>query len=114
MVTAALAFVNKGEVELLSRNNKTFNDKFYPIHKVLQDWKINAVLDGEILVLNDKGISNFGNLQNWRSEADGELVYYVFDILWYDGKNLMNLPLLQRQAILKEVLPTDDDSVRAK
>jgi bifunctional non-homologous end joining protein LigD len=109
----ALAFVNKGEVELLSRNNKTFNEKFYPIHKVLQDWKINAVLDGEILVLNNKGISNFGSLQNWRSEADGELVYYVFDILWYDGKNLMNLPLLQRQAILKEVLPTDDDSVRA-
>jgi len=109
----ALAFVNKGEVELLSRNNKTFNEKFYPIHKVLQDWKINAVLDGEILVLNNKGISNFGSLQNWRSEADGELVYYVFDILWYDGKSLMNLPLLQRQAILKEVLPTDDDSVRA-
>lgn len=108
-----LAFVNKGEVELLSRNNKTFNEKFYPIHKLLRGWKINAVLDGEILVLNDKGISNFGNLQNWRSEADGELVYYVFDILWYDGKNLMDLPLSQRQAILKQVLPADDDRVRA-
>jgi bifunctional non-homologous end joining protein LigD len=108
----ALAFVNKGDVELLSRNNKTFNEKFYPIHKILQGWKINAVLDGEILVLNDKGISNFGNLQNWRSEADGELVYYVFDILWYDGKNLVNLPLSQRQAILKQVLPTNDDRVR--
>ncbi|WDF81404.1 DNA ligase D [Mucilaginibacter sp. KACC 22773] len=108
----ALAFVNQGEVELLSRNNKTFNQKFYPIYKLLQGWKINAVLDGEILVLNDKGISNFGNLQNWRSEADGELVYYVFDILWYDGKNLVNLPLSQRQAILKQVLPTNDDRVR--
>lgn len=108
----ALAFMNKGEVELLSRNNKTFNEKFYPIHRILQDWKINAVLDGEILVLNEKGISNFGNLQNWRSEADGELVFYVFDILWYDGKNLMELPLNQRQAILREVLPVDDDRVR--
>lgn len=108
----ALAFMNKGEVELLSRNNKTFNEKFYPIHRILQDWKINAVLDGEILVLNEKGISNFGNLQNWRSEADGELVFYVFDILWYDGKNLMELPLNQRLAILREVLPVDDDRVR--
>jgi bifunctional non-homologous end joining protein LigD len=64
------------------------------------------------LVLNDKGISNFGNLQNWRSEADGQLVYYVFDILWYDGKDLMELPLIQRQAILKDVLPANDDRIR--
>ncbi|RNL52167.1 DNA ligase D [Pedobacter jejuensis] len=108
----ALAFINKGKVDLLSRNNKSFNDKFYPIYDLLQTWQINAVLDGEILVLNDKGISNFGSLQNWRSEADGELVFYVFDILWYDGKNLMDLPLNLRQAILQDILPTDDDSVR--
>ncbi len=108
----ALAFVTKGNVELLSRNNKSFNDKFYPIYDLLREWKINAVLDGEILVLNEKGISQFGALQNWRSEADGELVFYVFDLLWYDGKNLMDLPLYQRQAILNEVLPADDDRVR--
>lgn len=108
----ALAFINKGKVDLLSRNNKSFNEKFYPIYDLLNEWKINAVLDGEILVLNDKGISNFGSLQNWRSEADGELVFYVFDILWYEGKNLMELPLDERQAILNDVLPTDDDRVR--
>jgi bifunctional non-homologous end joining protein LigD len=108
----ALAFVNKGEVELLSRNNKSFDSKFYPIHQVLKDWKMDAVLDGEILVINDKGIANFGQLQNWRSEADGELIFYVFDLLWYDGKNLMDLPLTERQAVLKEILPTDDDRIR--
>jgi len=108
----ALAFVNKGKADLFSRNNKSFNEKFYSIYELLQGWKINAVLDGEILVLNDKGISNFGSLQNWRSEADGELIFYVFDILWYDGKNLMELPLYQRQAILNDILPTDDDRVR--
>jgi bifunctional non-homologous end joining protein LigD len=108
----ALAFVNKGEVELFSRNNKSFNEKFYPIHKLLQESDINAVLDGEILVLDEKGRSNFGDLQNWRSEADGELVFYVFDLLWYDGKDLMELPLSQRQAILKEILPANDDRLR--
>ncbi|SDG65682.1 bifunctional non-homologous end joining protein LigD [Pedobacter terrae] len=108
----ALAFLNKGKVDLLSRNNKSFNEKFYPIYDLLSDWKINAVFDGEILVLNEKGISNFGSLQNWRSEADGELIFYVFDILWYEGKNLMELPLNQRQAILNEILPTTDDRVR--
>ncbi|RDC57895.1 DNA ligase D [Pedobacter chinensis] len=108
----ALAFINKKNVDLFSRNNKSFNEKFYPIYDLLQEWKINAVLDGEILVLNDKGISNFGSLQNWRSEADGELVFYVFDLLWYEGKNLMELPLVQRQAVLNEILPTDDDRIR--
>ena len=38
-------------------------------------------------------------------EADGELVYYVFDILWYDGHNLMTIPLRQRREILKQVIP---------
>ncbi|RCH54391.1 DNA ligase D [Mucilaginibacter hurinus] len=105
----ALALVNKGEVELTSRNNKSFNDKFYPLYHLLQQWKINAVVDGEIVVLTSKGTSNFGSLQNWRSEADGELVYYVFDILWYEGKDLTQLPLTQRRAILEQVLPVSDD-----
>jgi bifunctional non-homologous end joining protein LigD len=107
----AIAQISKTDVELISRNNLPF-DKYYPINKLLKDWKINAVIDGEILVLNDKGVSDFGALQNWRSEADGDLVYYVFDILWYEGKNLMGLPLIQRQAILKEILPTNDDRIR--
>lgn len=107
----AIAVIDKKGAELISRNNLPF-DKYYPINKLLKDWQINAVIDGEILVLNDKGISDFGALQNWRSEADGNLVYYVFDILWYEGKNLMDLPLKQRQAILTSILPTNDDRIR--
>ncbi|AYL94902.1 DNA ligase D [Mucilaginibacter celer] len=108
----AIAIIDdKGSAELVSRNNLPF-DKYYPINKLLKAWKINAVIDGEIVVLNDKGISDFGALQNWRSEADGNLVYYVFDILWYDGKNLMDLPLEQRQAILKKILPQTHDQIR--
>jgi len=107
----AIASIDKDEVELISRNNLPF-DKYYPINNIIKKWGINAVIDGEILVLNDKGVSDFGALQNWRSEADGNLVYYVFDILWYEGKNLMGLPLIQRQAILRSVLPATDDRVR--
>jgi len=103
----ALAFVNKGKVEVKSRNDKSFTDKFYPVGQALRKWNINAVIDGEIVVVGENGISNFGDLQNWRSEADGELLYYVFDILWYDGKDLTRLPLTERKAILKSVLPKD-------
>lgn len=107
----AVASVDQNNVELISRNNILF-DKYYPINDLLKQWKTDAVIDGEIVVLNEKGLSDFGALQNWRSEADGHLVFYVFDVLWYKGKNLMELPLIQRQAILKEILPTGDDRIR--
>lgn len=102
-----VAHLHKGNVELKSRNNKSFNDKFYPIYQQLKDWKINAVLDGEIVVINDAGRSDFNALQNWRSEADGELVYYVFDVLWLDDKSLMHLPLSERRAILADIVTED-------
>jgi bifunctional non-homologous end joining protein LigD len=101
----AVALCNKESVELISRNNKSFNDKFYPVHQALVDWNIHAVIDGEVCVLNEKGIAHFGSLQNWRSEADGELIYYVFDILWLDGHDLTELPLTERREILKSLAP---------
>jgi len=107
-----LGTIDKGNVKLLSRNNKSFNEKYYPITKILEEWKINAVIDGEVVVLNEKGISDFSALQNWRSEVDGELCLCIFDLLWFEGKNLMGLPFVERHAILKEILPTNDDRIR--
>ncbi|TMI89137.1 MAG: DNA ligase D [Bacteroidetes bacterium] len=104
----AVAMINKGKVDLISRNNKSFNEKFYPIVDTLKKWKIDAVIDGEVVVLNEKGISNFGSLQNWRSEADGALFYYVFDIIWLNGYDLKSLPLTKRREILKENLPNEN------
>ncbi|WP_300603649.1 DNA ligase D [Niabella sp.] len=108
----ALAFLRNGQTSLRSRNDKVFDKKFYPVYDIISQWKFNAVFDGEIVALNKKGGSNFNILQNWRSEADAELAFYIFDILWYNGKNLMGLPLTERQAILKAVLPADDDRIR--
>jgi bifunctional non-homologous end joining protein LigD len=101
----AIALIKKGEPELSSRNSKSFNDKFYPIYNELKTWKKEAVLDGEIVSVNDKGMADFSSLQNWRSEADGTLIYYVFDILWYDGKDTTQLPLIERKELLKNILP---------
>ncbi|MCE7064855.1 DNA ligase D [Dyadobacter sp. CY326] len=107
----AIAYMHDGQLELKSRNKKSFKEKFYPIYDGLCKWKKNAVIDGEIVVINDEGHSDFGALQNWRSEADGELVYYVFDILWLDGKSLVDLPLTERKAILQSIV-TEDSPVR--
>jgi bifunctional non-homologous end joining protein LigD len=104
----ALGYMNKGEVELRSRNNKSFNEKFYPVYDALKAWGINAVVDGEIVVVNEKGVPDFSDLQGWRSEADGHLAYFLFDILWLEGMDLMNVPLAERKEILKSVVTSNN------
>jgi bifunctional non-homologous end joining protein LigD len=104
----ALAYLQKGKADLRSRNNNHFNEKFYPVHNALTQWPVNAIVDGEIVVVNEKGLSQFGDLQNWTSEADGELLFYVFDILWFNGVDLMELPLIERREILRQLVPEND------
>ncbi|HVW58549.1 MAG TPA: non-homologous end-joining DNA ligase, partial [Puia sp.] len=108
----AITYLQKGEVDIHSRNNKSFNEKFYPVYNALKEWQIDAVVDGEIVVLNEKGSSNFSNLQEWRSEADGQLFYYIFDILWLDGHDLTGLPLTERREWLASIMPDDNDILR--
>ena len=103
----AIGYVNKGTVDLRSRNNKSFNEKFYPVFAALHKWNADIVVDGEIVVVNNKGVPDFSALQNWRSEADGQLAYYLFDLLWLDGKDYMGVPLIERRNKLREVAPKE-------
>src|SRR4051812_22907054 len=50
----ALAFLNKNKVELKSRNDKSFNEKYYPVTAALKKWNINAIVDGEIIVIDEQ------------------------------------------------------------
>lgn len=108
----ALAFRKGRLTELKSRSGKSYNEKFYPVYEALEQWPTEAVIDGEIVAVDNKGISRFNKLQNWRSEADGRLLYYVFDVLWYKGKLLTGLPLKQRLAILEAIVPPGSDMIR--
>ncbi len=108
----ALAYLNNNNVEIRSRNNKSFNQKFYPIYDRLKNWKVNAVFDGEVIVMNEKGAADFSDLQGWRSEADGHLAYYIFDILWLDGEDLTRTPLKERRDILRSIIPEGDATLK--
>src|SRR5215203_4416086 len=101
----ALSYLNNGKVELRSRNNNAFELKYASVYEALLQWPINAVVDGEIIVLNEEGKADFKALQDWQEVQNGELVYYVFDILWLDGINLMNMTLVERQEILRQITP---------
>lgn len=100
-----LAYLNDGEVDLRSRKNNSFNKQFDTIQKALAEWNINAVVDGEVVVLNEEGRPDFNKIQLWDTQRQGHLVYYVFDLLWIDGLNIMDEPLYLRREILKQVMP---------
>lgn len=88
------------KVELISRNQKRFNERFPHIVEALRDLPGSFVLDGEIVILDKKGKSEFQLLQN----NQGTPLFYVFDLLVLNGKDLRGLPLLERKRRLKELV----------
>jgi bifunctional non-homologous end joining protein LigD len=109
----AVSYLNKGEVEILSRNNLSFTQKFTEVTAALKLWNVNAVIDGEIVAMNNEGAANFQQLQNFATKGESiHLEYYVFDILWLDGKDLTGLTLLERKGILESILPEDDSVIK--
>ena len=108
----AIAYLNNGEVEIRSRNNKSFNEKFYPIKEAMEKWNIQAVVDGEIIVINDKGLPDFSDLQLWRSEADGQLAFMAFDILWLEGYAVMHLSIEDRRQLLAAIMPAENSHIK--
>jgi len=97
--------VKKGKVHLYSRNLLPFNEKFPPIVKSLQKIKKPMLLDGEVVAIDEKGKSHFQLLQNYQLSGEGQLVYYVFDILSLNGKDVRSLSLSERKKLLKTNLP---------
>jgi bifunctional non-homologous end joining protein LigD len=102
----AVAEIRDGAVSLYSRNLISFEKKFFPIVEALRKFGFDAVLDGEIVVVDDQGRPDFQMLQHYQDSGRGHLLYYVFDLLYFRGHDLTDLPLLRRKELLKRVLPS--------
>ena len=81
------------------------NERFSAIVEALEKLPFDAVLDGEVVVLDPDGRANFQLLQNYLRTGRGTLYYYVFDLLYLNGRDLRGFPLRRRKYILKQVLP---------
>ncbi|MDQ6813201.1 MAG: non-homologous end-joining DNA ligase [Bacteroidota bacterium] len=104
----AIAEVYKNGVRLYSRNGNSFVANYPTIVDALAALKINAVLDGEIVVLNDDGNPDFQKLQHFDEFRNYPIVYYVFDLLELNGKQLYKLPLIERKKLLEQTLKKND------
>jgi bifunctional non-homologous end joining protein LigD len=100
----AIAMVEPGEAKLYSRNGLDISRKYPSICKALAAVKHRAVLDGELVALDAHGRSRFQLLQNAEREP-ARLLYCVFDLLFLDGKDMRQLPLIERKEALKAILP---------
>ena len=105
----SIAFLNKGSAQLQSRNGNSFNEKFQQIYEAVNNWNINAIVDGEIVALGKDKLPHFNSLQNWNINSEETLIYYLFDILWLEGYDLTQLPLSDRKKILFSVIPNLDN-----
>jgi len=101
----AVAEIRDGTVSLYSRNGTSFEKKFFPIAESLRKFGFEAVLDGEIVVVDDQGQPDFQLLQHYQDSGSGHLLYYVFDLPYFQGHDLTRLPLLKRKELLKKILP---------
>ena len=100
----AVADCSGKSIKLYSRNGLSFHERYPSIIERLEKMNVNAVLDGEIVLMNEKDQPDFQKLQHYEENKNLPLIYYVFDILFLDKKNLQSLPLLERKAILKKLL----------
>lgn len=91
-------------VELISRGGKSYSAKFPTIVDGLKKLKGSFIIDGEVVILDKKGRSNFQLLQNYYKRKIGTPYYCVFDLLELDGENLRKLPLIERKARLKKLV----------
>lgn len=103
-----IAMIKKGKVRLLSRNHISFNNKYPVIVEELKSFGHDAILDGELVVLDGNGKPQFQLMQDFHKRKEGRLMYYVFDLLYLDGYDLRATQLLERKQMLKKILNESD------
>lgn len=103
----AVAEINREGVRLYSRNGLSFVNLYPKVAAALKKIKGEAILDGEIIALNENGKPDFQKLQQYHDHRNLTMIYYVFDCLSYKGKSLMHLPLTERKKVAQSLIPAD-------
>ncbi|HEY0286451.1 MAG TPA: DNA ligase D [Pseudomonas sp.] len=95
-----------GEVRLFTRNGHDWTERLPLQAKALTAMKLgDGWLDGEVVMLNDAGLPDFQALQNaFEIGRSKDIVYYLFDVPFFDGEDLRQTPVQDRRAVLKKLL----------
>jgi bifunctional non-homologous end joining protein LigD len=96
------------KIQLFTRNGNDWSHKLLHLVKAIGQMGLKGGwLDGEVMVFNDNGISDFQALQNaFDSSRTQNIIYYVFDLPFYDGHDLRSVPLVERREFLRQLFAT--------
>jgi len=109
-----LAYCENGETTLLTRNGKDFTKKFLTVAETLNELSVGRafVLDGEMVVADEKGRTDFQALQNvMKNKSDQDLTYVVFDLLALDGEDLREKKVIERKEILEKLVKNAPENI---
>jgi bifunctional non-homologous end joining protein LigD len=100
------AHINVGDVRIYTRSGQDWTDRFPTLAAGFEKLNVkDAILDGEAVVLDEKGRSDFQKLQNaLKAQDQRSMFFYGFDILHFDGKSLQDTPLIERKKILEKIM----------
>jgi bifunctional non-homologous end joining protein LigD len=108
-----LASIRTGNARLYSRNQKDLSLRFLQLVDALGKLKaITALIDGEIVVLDETGKPNFQALQYFDPAKEGNLFFYAFDLLELNGDDLKAQPLVKRREQLEKLLINAPQPIR--
>jgi bifunctional non-homologous end joining protein LigD len=99
-----------GRVKILTRHGEDWTHKFEALAAAMKELPVdNAYLDGEAVILDEGGLSDFSALQAWfKAARKRDLVFFAFDLLFYNGEDLRNLPLTSRKKLLQDLIARGD------
>jgi bifunctional non-homologous end joining protein LigD len=108
-----ICHIKNNQVRMETRSQKDWTSSFTKIAAAVEKLQLkDAILDGEVVALDEKKHANFQSLQNaLREESSQALTYYVFDIIYYQGHDLSAVPLIDRKGLLKKLLGTKSRSI---
>jgi ATP-dependent DNA ligase len=107
------ARIDAGRVKILTRRGNDWTTKYPTVAKALAEIPAKtAYLDGELCGVLPDGRTAFNLIQNALEHGDAALIYFVFDLLYLEGEDLMDLPLVERKARLEKLLVGVPDNIR--
>jgi len=105
-----LCHLNGKHVRFWTRNRKDWTHKFPRLAKALRDFPArNAILDGEVVAVDEKGRASFQKLQQGIKSGDAGFVLHFFDLIYFNDINLTRTPLNERKALLAKLFESVPD-----